>query len=101
MTTNTIHGEPLPLLLEAIAQMEFVSEAGGHLTVDAELERRLAEPFLRALRRVEARQLAEEASIADGRAGFRTAQERAALAFTALVVEVCDASKQASAHDRR
>ena len=92
MTTAMLHGEPLSLLLEAIAQMKFVHESDGSLRVDVRLERRLGDPFVRALERVEAQLLLDEADRPEGLRDHSPDEERAAKAFTVVVVNALNAA---------
>ncbi len=87
MTATVLYGEPLSLLLKAILQMNFVSKPDGSVTVDAELDQRLGEPFVRALKRVEAQLLLEETDGAEIRKDRARDEERAMRAFTVLVAD--------------
>jgi hypothetical protein len=94
MTDILVAGEPVETLLEAFRQIEWETQPNGMTSLKASLERRLGDPFVRALMRVEAELLLQDAAALDGpEAGWRTGEQLAADAFVALTLRLSDALK--------
>ena len=92
MTQRTVAGERADLLLEAYLQFEWKPARNGMSTVTGELEPRLAQPLVRAIMRVEAEFLLEDADHhGEAESEERTHDQRACDAFLALGLRVADA----------
>ncbi|HYW61971.1 MAG TPA: DUF222 domain-containing protein [Bradyrhizobium sp.] len=81
-----VGGEPCELLRRAIARLTMTRGPNGEGVLAGKLPQELAEPFTRALMRIEAEQLLNDADLLKATIGeTRTQSERRADAFTALV----------------
>ena len=99
-TRRRLEGEPLDLLGEAIGLMDVEPGRNGAVTFHAELEPRLATPFVRALMRVEARLLLEDADRFEAPGhGRRTERQRSVDAFVILVTSVAKMLSSPDASD--
>jgi len=94
MTPRCVAGEPLDTLIEALHQVRLTPARHGMTSFSMHLESRLADPFVRALRRVEAELMLDDADRI-GRESWedRTYEQRAADAFVALALRVADAAR--------
>lgn len=102
-TRRRVEGESLDLLCEAIRRIKRTHEADGMWTFEFHLEPRLANPFLRALMRVESRLLREDADLFElPGTNPRTDEQRKIDALKVLVTSVANArraSRRATAAD--
>lgn len=93
METQTVAGEPIDVLLKALALFKLRKTAKGMFRVTAHLDRDLGLPFRRALMRVEAELLAHDADLLGrSEAEIRTTDQRRADALVALVLRITDAA---------
>lgn len=93
MTPTLIAGEPVDVLIEALQQVELQPTRNGMSSMSMRLAPRLAAPFLRALMRVEAELLLDDADrLATEDQEDRSHEQRAADAFVALALRVSGAS---------
>jgi hypothetical protein len=93
MTPTSVAGEPLDTLIEALQQIELQPTRNGMTSMSMRLEPRLATPFFRALMRVQAELLLDDADhFGQKHREDRTHEQRAADAFVALALRVADAS---------
>ena len=95
MTPTCIAGENLDTLVEALQQIQLHKPRDGMTRMSLRLEPRLGYPFSRALMRVQAELLLDDAD----RLGLdewedRTHEQRAADAFVALALRVADAAEE-------
>ena len=92
MIETLVAGEPAETLLEVLQQIGFRKRSNSMTRLDACLEPRLGDPLYRALLRVQAKLLLQDAD-AFGKlhADIRTHEQRAADALGALVLRVSDA----------
>jgi hypothetical protein len=92
MTEILVAGERAETLLEAFRQIDWRTRPDGMTSAKVSLEPRLGDPFVRALMRVEAELLLDDADL-HGRPGAEppTSEQRAADAFVALGLRVADA----------
>lgn len=80
------------LLVEAFSRIEIEPSRKGMRRVSGTLEPRLTLPFVRALMRVEAELLLDDANkFIDPAGDLRTSRQRSADAFVALVLRVHEA----------
>lgn len=96
MKTPSVHrlveGEPLDLLAEALLQFDLREQPDGTWSVTSLLEPDIGNPFVRALMRVEARLLLEDAElVGTPGAECRTPEQRTADALVILVTSVAQA----------
>ena len=97
MTTPSVHrlveGEPLDLLAEALLQFDLQEQPDGTWSVTTLLQPDVGNPFVRALMRVEARLLLEDADrVGTPGAEYRTPEQRKADALVILVTAVAQAA---------
>ena len=87
-----VAGEPIDVLVKALASFEWRKTAKGMTRFTSLLDRDLGLPLLRALMRVEAELLAHDADLL-GRSEpeIRTTDQRRADALVALVLRIADA----------
>jgi hypothetical protein len=92
MSDVLVAGERAATLLEALLQIKMKRRRNGMMGFDAIFEPGLGLPLARALMRVEAELLLQDAD-SYGRPGteVRTYEQRAAAAFVALTLRVTDA----------
>ncbi|OBI49945.1 hypothetical protein A5707_15835 [Mycobacterium kyorinense] len=89
--TDRVGGEPRELLLRAIACITITRDRGGGGILSGKLPQELAEPFTRALMRIEAELLLHDADLFTATSGeTRTQSERRADAFTAMILRLDD-----------
>jgi hypothetical protein len=93
MHSPRVAGEPLDTLIEALQHVEVRRIRDGMTSMSMRLEPRLGDPFLRALMRVQAELVRDDAD----RLGVdhweeRTQEQRAADAFVALALRVAAAA---------
>ena len=89
--TDRVGGEPRELLRRAIACITMTKGPGGEGILSGQLPQELAEPFTRALMRIEAELLLHDADLFTARSGeTRTQSERRADAFTAMILRLGD-----------
>ncbi len=94
MTLTRVAGERIDTLMEALSQIEFEGSRNGMMSFSMELEPRLGTPFMRALMRVEAELLLEDADrFGENDHEVRTNEQRAADALVALAFRVTDATR--------
>ena len=94
MSSTLLAGEPLDVLIEALQQVELRPTRSGMSSMSMRLPPRLATPFRRALMRVEAELLLDDADrLATEDHEDRTHEQRLADAFVALALQVSDASQ--------
>jgi hypothetical protein len=87
-----VAGEPVSVLARALAQFTMAPTGDGMVSFDARLEPELGAPLQRALMRVEAELLFEDAGlVTPGHGAVRTPSNRRADAMVALVLRVSDA----------
>jgi hypothetical protein len=87
---DLLGGEPRELLRRAIACITMTKGPGGEGILSGELPQELAEPFARALMRIEA-ELLLHVDLFTARSGeIRTQSERRADAFTAMILRLDD-----------
>jgi hypothetical protein len=87
-----VAGEPLDVLVKALASFKFRKTPRGMINVTAQLDRDLGPPFLRALMRVEAELLVHDADLVGGsEVENRTPDQRRADALVALVLRITEA----------
>jgi hypothetical protein len=93
MTDIRVAGEPVEALLEALLLFKWKEESNGMARGSARLEPRLAQQFFRALMRVQAEFMLEDANRL-GTEGFedRTNEHRAADALIALALRITNAA---------
>jgi hypothetical protein len=95
MTPTCVAGERLDTLIEALQQVQLKKAADGMTSMSLRLEPRLGHPLFRALMRVQAELLLEDADrlgMEDGK--DRTHGQRAADAFVALALRVAEAAHE-------
>ena len=91
-----VAGEPALTLLEAFQQFKWKKPRNGMQTATFSLEPRLGNPLIRALMRVEAELLLEDADrYGHADAEDRTHEQRACDALVALALRVADALRMA------
>ena len=95
MTPTCVAGERVDSLIEALQQVKLKKAADGMTSMSLRLEPRLGRPFFRALMRVQAELLLEDAD----RLGNEdwedpTHEQLAADAFVALALRVADAAHE-------
>jgi hypothetical protein len=89
--TDLLGGEPRELLRRAITCITMTKGPGGEGILSGELPQELAEPFARALMRIEAELLLHDVDLFTARSGeIRTQSERRADAFTAMILRLDD-----------
>ncbi len=94
MTPTCVAGEPLDTLIEALLHVELKPSRNGMTRFSMRLEPRLATPFFRALMRVEAELLLDDADrLGQQDEETRTYEQRAADAFVALALRIGDAHR--------
>jgi hypothetical protein len=87
--TAEVGAEPCELLRRAIARLTMTSGPRGEGVLSGRLPQELAGPFTRALIRIEAELLLNDAALLTATIGeTRTQSERRADAFTALVLRL-------------
>jgi hypothetical protein len=93
MTTTLIAGEPIEDLAGALLQFDVTRHGDGGLHLKAHMESTIGAPLIRALLRIEAELLLEEADAvtADGPNEDRTEEQRRADALLVLVQRIGDA----------
>ena len=93
MPKQLIAGEPIEVLVLALQQFKFRRKPEGMVHFNVLLERELALPFRRALMRIEAELLLEEADRlrAASHKEQRTPEQRSADALVALAQRIIDA----------
>ena len=92
MKQALVAGESVDMLRRAFAAFEWKRRPSGWIDVSVHLDRELADPLLRALMRVEAELLAEDADLIGGSdTAPRTADQRRADALVALGRRLADA----------
>jgi hypothetical protein len=92
-----IAGEPLDMLINALATIKPKKTREGMVRITAEMGHDLGSSFVRALMRVEAELLAQDAEMLRGsESEFRTPDQRRADALVALVLRVTDAAQPGS-----
>jgi hypothetical protein len=90
-THHLVEGEPLELLAEALLHIDLQEQQDGTWSVTSLLEPDVGDPFVRALMRVEARLLLEDADrVGTPGVEHRTYEQRAADALVLLVTSVAD-----------
>lgn len=95
MTDTCVAGERVDTLFQALQQIQWKTAPDGVRTVSGRLEPRLGHPLFRAIMRVQAELLLQDAD----RLGHenweeRTHEQRSADAFVALGLRVIDALEQ-------
>lgn len=86
---DRIGGESRELLLRAIGCLTMTKGPGGEGILSGRLPQELAEPFTRALMRIEAELLLNDADVLTATIGEpRTQSERRADAFTAMILRL-------------
>ena len=100
-TVQTVEGEPLDLLAQAFLQFDIQEEPDGMWSLTSHLEPGIGDPFVRALMRVEARLMLEDADLL-GSPEFehRTYEQRAADALVILATSVGDRARRGSSRTR-
>lgn len=95
MTDTCVAGERVDTLFQALRQIKWKNTRDGMPSGSARLEPRLAQPFFRALMRVQAELLLQDADRL-GRENWedRTHEQRAADALVALALRVVEALEQ-------
>jgi hypothetical protein len=89
--TDRVGGEPRELLRRAIACITMTEGPAGEGILSGQLPQVLAEPFARALMRIEAELLLQDADLLTASGGeIRTESERRADAFTAMILRLDD-----------
>jgi hypothetical protein len=89
---QTVAGESIDVLVEALAAFEVRKTRAGRVGVTAQLDRDIGQPLQRAIMRIESELLAHDADlIGTSGAEIRTPGERRADALIALVLRVADA----------
>jgi hypothetical protein len=89
--TDRVGGERRELLRRAIACITMTKGPGGEGILSGQLPQELAEPFTRALMRIEAELLLHDADLFTARSGeTRTQSERRADAFTPMILRLDD-----------
>jgi hypothetical protein len=92
MEDRRVAGEPVEVLVQALEEIEFTEEPDGMIHGAVRLEPELGLPFFRALMRVEAELLLQDANtLGEARDEKRTDVQRRADAFVALALRVVDA----------
>jgi|tagenome__1003787_1003787.scaffolds.fasta_scaffold20830206_3 hypothetical protein len=87
--TDRVGGEPRELLRRAIACITMTEGPAGEGILSGQLPQELAEPFARALMRIEAELLLQDADLFTTSGGeIRTESERRADAFTAMILRL-------------
>lgn len=90
-THQLVEGEPLGLLAEALLHVDLQEDPDGMWSLTSRLEPDIGDPFVRALMRVEARLMLEDADQLGGPvAEHRTHEQRAADALVILVRSIAD-----------
>ena len=96
MTSTSVHGEPLAILMEALEHVELKPTRSGLSRLTMRLEPRLAQPLFRALMRAQAElMLSDGDRLGQARYEDRTHDQRAADAFVALTRRIADAARAA------
>jgi hypothetical protein len=94
MNGIVIAGEPVELLVEALGQFEWQPVRNGRVHAQADLEARLFEPLRRALMRVEAELMTEDAdTIGTANSNDRTYEQRSADALMTLALRMAEAAR--------
>ena len=89
--TDRVGGERRELLRRAIACITMTKGPGGEGLLSGQLPQELAEPFTRALMRIEAELLLHDADLFTARSGeTRTQSQRRADAFTPMILRLDD-----------
>ena len=89
--TDRVGGEPRELLRRAIACITMTKGPAGEGILSGQLPQELAEPFTRALMRIEAELLIHDADLFTTTSGeSRTQSERRADAFVAMILRLDD-----------
>jgi len=89
--TDHVGGEPRALLRQALACITTSEGPGGEGILSGQLPQELAEPFARALMRIEAELLLSDADLFTAKNGeTRTQSERRADACTAMILRLDD-----------
>jgi hypothetical protein len=92
MTDTCVAGEPAETLLQALRQIKWKNGPDGMATGSARLEPRLGHPLFRALMRVQAELMLDDADrLGSETSEDRTHEQRAADALVALADRVVDA----------
>lgn len=100
-THHLVEGEPLGLLAEALLQIDMEQKPDGRWSLTTRLGPRIGDPFVRALMRVEARLMLEDADrLGTPGVEHRTYEQRAADALVLLVTSVTDATGGGSDNKR-
>lgn len=87
-------GEPIDVLVRALASFEWTRKADGMVRVSASMDPELGRSFLRALERMEQELLVGDTErIGNGDTVFRTSEQRRADALVALVLRLADARR--------
>jgi hypothetical protein len=91
VNSGRVGGEPRELLRRAIGCITVTKGPGGEGMLSGQLPQELAEPFTRALMRIEAELLLHDADLFTATTGeTRTQSERRADAFTAMILRLDD-----------
>ncbi len=94
MNQEFVVGEPVDVLLRAFSDFTWKLRPDGGFRISAQLDRELADPLVRALMRIEAELLAEDADlIGTSDTALRTPEQRRADALVALGLRVVDARR--------
>jgi hypothetical protein len=97
-----VAGEPLDTLVEALSHVEVQPARDGMTGYSMRLEPRLGTPLFRALMRVEAELLRDDADhFGDPERENRTYEQRAADAFVALTLRIGSALQGPDSDERR
>jgi len=92
MTDTCVAGERVDTLVQALQQIKLKKAPNGMTKVSGRLESPLADPFFRALMRVQAELLLQDADrLGSENWEDRTHEQRAADAFVALALRVGEA----------
>ncbi len=95
MTDTCVAGERVDTLIQALLQIKWRKGPNGMTSCSASLEPGLADPFFRALMRVQAELLLQDADrLGSEHWEDRTHEQRAADAFVALALRVGEAVDQ-------
>jgi hypothetical protein len=96
MPNEQVAGESAQVLFAALQRMNWKEMPDGMIRGTFRLEARLGQPFQRALMRIEAELLSDDANrIGTAGAEHRTYEQRAADALVALALRVTDALREA------
>ena len=92
MTDTCVAGERVDTLIQALLQIKCKKASNGMTSVSGRLEPGLADPFFRALMRVQAELMLQDADrVGTENWEDRTHEQRAADAFVALALRVAEA----------